>query len=289
MIISVLLRIVSNPLANVFQKQLTSKGHHPLVVNFYTYVSLSIACIFIALFVRWDQLTSGFWTFSILGGMTGAIGNGFLVKALQTGDLSVLGPVNAYKSVVGIIGGILLLGEIPTIWGITGICLIIYGSYFVLGTTESGFSLSLLKNKEIQYRIYALILTAVEAIFIKKVILASSTTISFISWCCFGTFFSFLLLLVSNVNLVNETKQTIPESLNRYIYLVICIGIMQITTIYTFENMSVGYALSLFQLSILLSVILGHKYFDEKNIVKKIVGSVIMIAGSVIIIFLKDK
>jgi len=45
-IMAVVLRIISNPLGNVFQKQLTAKGQHPMVINFLTYLLLSILCIF---------------------------------------------------------------------------------------------------------------------------------------------------------------------------------------------------------------------------------------------------
>lgn len=285
--IAVCLRILSNPLGNVYQKQLTANGFHPLVINFITYGLLAIVCIFIGFIIDWPVLPYQFWLFSLLGGMAGALGNGFLVKSLQKGDLSILGPVNSYKSVVGLIFGIFLLGEIPTIWGILGMILIIYGSYFVLDTMEEGFSWELLKRKEIQYRIWAMILTAVEAVFIKKVILASSATIAFMSWCLFGALFSFILLFIYRLNLKSETVRMGTASFKEFLLLVLSIGIMQYTTNYTFDHMPVGYALSLFQLSIIISVLLGHKIFKEQDIRKKLIGSVIMIIGSVLVILLK--
>ena len=286
--IAVILRIFSNPLGNVFQKQLTAKGIHPLFVNFLTYFLLSALSLIIALFISRPVLPSQFWIYSVLGGIAGATGNGFLVKALQSGELSILGPINSYKSVIAIIVGIILLGEVPDIRGLLGIGLIIFGSYFVLDTTPERFSLTLLKRKDIQYRIWAMILTAVEAIFVKKVILASSVTIAFISWCCFGAVFSFILFLVYRLDLKKETKQINRSSIGKIALLIACIGTMQFTTSYTFEHMDVGYALSLFQLSIIVSVFFGYRFFKEPDIRKKLIGSTIMIIGSVIIIFLKS-
>jgi uncharacterized membrane protein len=46
-----------------------------------------------------------------LAGITGALGNGFLLRALEKGDLSVLGPINSYKSVAGIIFAVFLLNQ----------------------------------------------------------------------------------------------------------------------------------------------------------------------------------
>lgn len=286
--IAVLVRILSNPLGNVFQKQLTVKGNHPLLVNFLTYLLLSVACLFFAFLIQWQVLPREFWIYSVLGGIVGALGNSFLVKALQKGDLSILGPINSYKSLIGIFVGVILLGEVPTLWGLLGVALIIFGSYFVLDTTPERFSFALLKKVEIQFRIWAMILTAIEAVFVKKVILASSTPIAFISWCCFGALFSFLLVLFYRLDLKKETRKIGIGDFRNYFILVICIGLMQFTTNYVFEHMAVGYALSLFQLSILVSVLLGHRIFQEQDIRKKLVGSAIMIIGSIVIILLKN-
>jgi len=285
--VAIILRVLSNPLGNVFQKQLTNRYNHPLLINFLTFLLLSVFCIIPAIQVRWLELPFEFWKYCILAGIVGATGNGFLVKALQCGDLSVLGPINSYKSVVGIIVGIFLLGEIPNLWGIAGMSLIVYGSYYVLDTMDEHFSLALLKRKEIQYRIWAMVLTAIEAVFIKKIILYSSTTISFIVWCWFGAIFSFALLFAFKVHLVKEFKRIKIRDLFSYFYLVLCIGTMQYTTNYVFDHMEVGYALALFQLSTIVSIFLGYRIFKEKNITKKLIGSVIMVAGSVMIILLK--
>jgi drug/metabolite transporter (DMT)-like permease len=282
--LAVLLRIVSNPLGNVFQKQLSSRGNHPYLINFLTYFFLSLVCLGMIHFLGRFQLNQTFWLYSVLGGIAGALGNAFLVKALQKGDLSVLGPINAYKSIVSIIIGIFLLGEVPDLWGLLGIALIIYGSYYVLDTTAEKFSLALFGRKEIQYRLWAMILTAIEAVFIKKIILASSATVAFISWCWFGALFSFLIMMFSGLDIRSELRKIRVPDIGKYLLLVICIGTMQYTTNYTLGHIPVGYALSFFQLSIIVSVFLGYRIFRETDIRKKLIGSAIMIIGSVIII-----
>ena len=285
--IAVLLRIFSNPFGNVFQKQLTEEGRNPLFVNFFTYLLLSIICVPFAININWSMFDEQFWLFSVLGGLAGAAGNGFLVKALQKGELSILGPINSYKSVVGIIGGIILLGEFPNLWGMFGICLIIYGSYFVLDTTKEKFSFALLKRSDIQFRFFAMILTAIEAVFIKRVIVSSSPSVAFLCWCFFGAIFSFAIIFLFSLDVKKEVRILSIRDLRKYIFLILCIGVMQFSTNYAFAHMQVGYALSLFQLSIIISVFLGHRIFKEKDVAKKLIGSVIMILGSILIILLK--
>lgn len=285
--IAVALRIFSNPLANVYQKRLTAEGHHPLRVNFLSYLLLSFVCLLFVFGVDWQALPARFWLYSTAAGTVGALGNGFLVKALQKGDLSVLGPVNSYKSVVGIVVGVFLLGEVPNGWGLLGVALIVYGSYFVLDTTEERFSWALLKRPEIQFRLWAMVLTAVEAVLTKKIIQASSVLAATIGWCWFGALFSFLLLLGNRRKGGEEERKTERTDVGKYLLLTGCIGTVQATTNYAFAHMPVGYALALFQLSILVSVLLGHRLFGEKDIRKKLIGSAIMVVGSAVIILLK--
>ncbi|HJW16869.1 MAG TPA: DMT family transporter, partial [Flavisolibacter sp.] len=264
------------------------KGHHPLAVNFFTYLGLSMLSIPLALRVQWSALPAPFWIYALLGAVVGSLGNGLLVMALQKGDLSVLGPINAYKSVVGIIAGIFLLGEIPNWWGALGTLLIIGGSYFVLDTTEERFSWALLGRKEIKFRLWAMLLTAIEAVFVKRVILASDVLTSFLSWCWLGALFSFLLLLLTRKQQSMAVPAKMPNHLAPFIFLILCIGTMQLTTLYVFDHMPVGYALALFQLSTIVSVLLGHHIFNERDIRKKLLGAAIMMIGSVVIILLKD-
>lgn len=285
-LLALIIRIVVNPLANVFQKQLTQKSVSPLYVNFTTYFLLSLGCLALALFIDWSVVSSVALFYAALCGLLGAAGNGLLVKALEKGDLSVLGPINAYKSVISLIFGVFILNEIPTLWGLLGVFLIILGSYFVLDTTKERFSWKLLKNKEIQFRIGAMVLTAIEAIFIKKVIQHSSVEFSFISWCWFGALFAFIIMKAFKVGVHTEIKKIDNNLAIKFIFLVVCIGLMQYTTNYVFDHMVVGYALSLFQLSVIISIFFGYQIFKETNIIKKLIGSIVMVAGSVIIILM---
>lgn len=274
-IIAILFRIFSNSFSNVFQKKLTKSGEAATCINCINYILMSLISIPLLLLVNFSLITPEFWLYAIAGGITGAIGNCFMVLALKQGELSVLGPINSYKAIVGMIFGIFLLHEYPNIYGLLGIGLIIIGSYFILESPKA------LLRKDIQYRIYALIFTAIEAVFIKKVIILSSIASSFIISSFLGAIFSYLIMRI----LENE-KLHIPTKKNSIMHIstTLCFAIMTFTTAYVFKYMNVGYALSLFQLSIILNVILGYKLFNEKNLIKKLLGSLIILIGSAAIL-----
>ena len=285
--LAVMIRILINPLSNVLQKQITIKGQHPLFINLTTYAFLAFISIFLVFDISIQSLDTEFWIYSIAGGITGALGNGFIVKALEKGELSVLGPINAYKSIVGMLFAYLLIKEVPNVWGIAGMLFIIIGSYFVLDTTEEKFSWQLFKTPAIQYRLAALILTGIQAVLDKKVIEHSNLTIAFAGWSIFGAGFSFIFILFTKVSIQKEFKNIHRAILIKYFLLVITVCLMLASTNYTLSHMPVGYALALFQLSILLSVVLGHRFFNEMHLFKKLIGATIMVIGSALIILMK--
>ena len=103
--------------------------------------------------------------------------------------------------------------------------------------------------------------------------------ISLILWCFSGFLCSLLILFLK------KQKFSIEKSnINNCIIIALTLIIMQLTTNYVFSKMEVGLALSLFQLSSLVSLFFGYKYYQEKNITKKLFGTIIMIVSSVFIL-----
>lgn len=283
-IFAVFIRIVSNSLSNVYQKQLAQDGYNPSFINFIMYAGLTVVLFPVIVNTDYTNLSLTCWLYAVLGGLFGALGNSYLVKALKSGELSVLGPINAYKSVVAMVIGLFVLKEIPSVYGVISVFFIILGSYFVFDTQEEGFSVRLLKRADIRYRIYALIYTAIEALFIKEVINLSGILMSFVFWCFWGMVFTGLIVLKSGDMRLIAVKKSV---LGKFGIIIILMGVMQLSTNYVFSNMYVGYGLALFQLSALVSVILGWKCFNEKNVIKKLAGTLIMVIGAAGIILLK--
>ena len=269
LIIGILIRIFSNSYLNVFQKLLTQKGEYSSVVNFYTYFGLTIIGLF---FIPDLIFTPQMIPYILTMGFLGALGNFFIVKALSCGELSTLAPINSYKPIVALLIGFVVLHEIPGGQEIVGILLVLLGTLF-LGNSKIIF------NKSTLYRFIALILLGTEAIFIKKVILLSNVNSCFLYWVSTGLVFA-LIFAITSRHLLKIQKQNIPSQL----ILIIAVALMQYSTNYVFEKMNVAYALALFQLSTIVSVFLGVNVFKEGGLIRKLLASIIMLLGAVIII-----
>lgn len=279
LILFLVIRILSNPIANVFQKKLAVENSS-LTINFCTYTILSLCCLPFVYTVFSETYSLYFWFVVFLCGFLCTLGILCIIKAINIGELSVIGPINSYKSIVGLVASLFLLKEIPSLIGLLGIFLIIWGSKFIFQSSKEGFSFKLLKRKDIQYRIIALVLTGIEAAFLKQIIIMSSVEAGFILWCFMGAFWSTIFILITKKRFSLEKKSNYIQ----VIFIALCLGLMQYSTNFVFEKMNVGYALALFQLSSLVTVFLGYEIFKEKNLKEKIIGTCIMILGSVLII-----
>ncbi len=278
---ALMFRIFSNPIANMLQKSLAEK-HSSISINLYTYTILSIFCIG-SLFVSDYNFSSygiDYWGYVFLAGFLCTLGTVCLIKALQYGELSVLGPINSYKCVIGLLFAWVLLGESPSLSGLMGMILIVLGSWFIFDTVKGGAKLSLFKRKDIVLRFCALFLTGAEAAVLKKIILMSSPEESFILWCISGFVFSLLLMI-----LFKKKKEVfLRKDLFCIFIIAVCLGVMQYSTNIVFKHLEVGLSLALFQLSSIVAIAFGYKVFRETNILKKIIGTVIMIIGSCFIL-----
>jgi drug/metabolite transporter (DMT)-like permease len=281
-------RIISNPLSNVFQKKLTGNSASPVFIILITHVLLSLVMLPILFRLLPLQLNFDFYLNIFFCVLLAIAGNTLIVAALQITDLSILGPINAYKSIVSLLLGIFLLGEIPTLMGAAGILLILIGSYFFIdqGTkkTEKNSFVHFFKDKGVQLRFAALVLSATEAVFLKKALLLSSPLITFVFWCILGAAASMLFSLFALKSRIFSQLDTVKQRTSTYLLLALTTGLMQFSTLYTFGVLQVGYSLALFQTSALLSVFFGYKFFREQNILQRLFGASIMVLGAILIV-----
>ena len=274
----VLIRIFSNSFSGVFQKKL-SKTFSASYINTICYFILTLFCLLGAKFFNFSNVEV--FKYALFSGLIGAIGNIFQIKALNLGELSILAPINSYKIIFSLIFSFLILKEIPSMSAFSGIFLIILGTYIIFETTREGFSYKLFLKKDIQYRILAVLFTSLEAVFIKNMIIVSNELTALFFWGVMSFLFSLIIMKLNHHNFEKLSKN------NLYLIfgLSLTMVIMQFSTNILFKIMNVSYALSLFQLSSILSVFLGYKYFREKSILKKLLGSFVMTFGAIIIIF----
>ena len=282
-------RIVSNPVSNVFQKQLAHRGVHPIAVIASAHLLLSLLAVPWLLGTREHPTSPTFWGDLLLCAALAVASNVLLVYALRAADLSLLGPINAYKAVLSLGLGAVVLGEIPTVWGLAGVGLILVGSYRLSDpapTSGSGGTrlLRLWENRGVQLRVAALVLSATEAVFLKRALHAASPSFTLAAWAVAGLPFLALASVMWVRTSIPAEITALRSSFPTCLALAATTGLMQGTTLFTFERLPVGYSLALFQTSALLTVLLGHRLFREGQVGRRLTGCVLMVIGAGLIV-----
>lgn len=289
----VTLRVVANPAANVFQKQLAQRGADPLFIIGATHALLSLAALPILASgagARSLALGSAFWMTMGICAVLAVAGNVLLVYALRSSELSILGPINAYRAVLGLALGVVLLGEVPTAFGFVGVLLIVVGSSVVVeraqGQTHGTALRRLFQDPGVQLRFAAMFLSATEAVFLKRAVLLSTPVTTFLYWSILGLPVAAVAIAVLARREIGAEAEQLRHQWRTCLWLAFTTGTMQLATLITFGALQVGYSLALFQLSTLISVFFGYRYFQERDIGRRLIGSAVMVVGAILIVTL---
>lgn len=280
-------RILANPLSNVFQKRLVQNAANPIFIIGATHACLALAVLPWAFAPDIRELSAAFWSNMVVCALLAVAGNVTLVCALKWTDLSILGPINAYKAVISLVLGFFLIGETPTLLGLAGVLLILAGSYLIVDRqphqTRSHALLLFFRERGVQLRFAALALSATEAVFLKKALLLSSPVTTFVWWSILGLPLAALAMTMLHGGRFGPETLRFRKHWRTFLWLALTTGVMQLTTLLTFGKLQVGYSLALFQLSTLISVFLGHHFFREGHLRRRLLSSLVMVAGALLI------
>jgi drug/metabolite transporter (DMT)-like permease len=283
----VLARLVFSSFANVFQKKLAHQGLHPFYIVMASYLVLTIICLPLLLILSPTELNPSFWTNIFFAALLDMAGTLFLVMSLAKTDLSIFGPLNAYKVVISMFLAMIFIGEIPSLQGFIGVGVIVLGSYFLFpasGNINKSRLLHLVLERGVQYRFLSILLLSIGTLPLKQAVVIGDALATTVFWCLIG----FPLAIIAHtVFLKDNFKSNFAQSKNNlteFIYLGSLIFLMQYITMIVFSQLLIAYSLALFQLAMVLQVFLGYRIFNEKHIMRRLAASMVMIVGSLLIL-----
>ncbi len=280
-------RLVLSLASNVYQKKLSHTGLHPFYIVATTYFVLSVLSLPWLAASHVEALNQGFWLNIVLASVFDVGGWMFLLMSLSKTDLSVFGPLNAYKVIFSLILAVLFLHETPSAQGMLGVLVIVVGSFFLTpshGQTPLAKIPHLLKNSGVQARFLSILLFSIGTVFLKNSVLLGGALATLVFWSLIG----FALVLLSNQLLLAQDLKANLTASKPHLAAILGVGlmvfVMQYTTLVLLSHMLVAYALALFQLGMVLQVLIGYKVFNEKNIGRKLLAAIVMMLGSVLVL-----
>jgi drug/metabolite transporter (DMT)-like permease len=223
----------------------------------------------------------------------------FFYRALSQTDLSLCIPILAFTPVFLILTSFIILGEIPSLAGATGIFLVAAGAFLLTGNSGQSGSFSLLApfrtlrhDSGVRSMLLVAFLYSISVNYDKEVVINSSPL--------FGSalilfLLAMVFLLIAGVigpTIMSAENDTVKpdqdppfRSLSVLIYgavgMVLALEGISINTAYTLAI--VPYVISIKRLSIFFSVLFGGLILHEQGIGGRMFGALVMIAGAVVI------
>jgi drug/metabolite transporter (DMT)-like permease len=280
-------RLLLSSVSNVFQKQLSHHGLHPFYIVAATYAVLAVLSLLFFFNTAFAHLSPSFWINVLLAALFDVGGWMFMVMSLAKTDLSIFGPLNAYKVIISMLFALVFLGEVPTLQGFAGIMIIVAGSFLLLppstGAAQNRLA-QLWLDRGVQARFLSILLFSIGTVFLKGSLEHSGPLETLIFWSLFGL----PLILLANAFLTTERLADNIKNSQPHVLPIAAAGltvfVMQYLTLVLLSQMLIAYALALFQLGMLLQVFLGYRIFNEPDLLRRLMASLVMIAGSLLVL-----
>jgi drug/metabolite transporter (DMT)-like permease len=259
----------------------------------YSFLSGSVVLFFISLFHGIPILDPGFLSAVAVTVGINIIATILFYRALSTTDLSLCTPMLAFTPVFLILTSFLILGEIPSFAGMVGILLVAAGAYLLNLEYKDGRPSSLktplrmlAHHRGVQAMLLVAFLFSISVNYDKKVVETSDPLFgSAIVLLLLGT--TFLLCDIWSGKRVSGSMKERPRGSGKQYWFFPAIGLIlafegiTINVAYTMEI--VPYVISVKRLAIFFSVLFGGLLLAERQLAGRMIGAVVMIAGTVVI------
>ena len=279
-----------NSIKGVFSKKSVKNIDEYIVawaLRFFTSLFLLVAFLFIEIPETGDRYLMAL----LISGSVNVVTTVLAMKALKYSDLSIVAPIATLTPLFLLIISPLIIGEVPTIFGLFGVLLIVFGSYMLnIKKKKDGYFApfkALLKERGALLMLLVAFLWSISSSFDKIGVQNSAPIFWAISVNAFVTLILFPVALFRLRKLKSSfTNRKLFRGLKTLIPMGIATALMLACQMTAINMALVIYVSSIREASAIISVLFGYFIFKEKNIKERLIGSAIMIVGVLFITLL---
>ena len=244
--------------------------------------SLPLFCLTLP-FVAVPEIDRVFLVYVTLSIPVNGVGLLLHMRAIQISPLSLTLPYLAFTPVFIFFTGFVILGEIPTGWGVLGVCIIVTGSYVLNIDPKVLSPLAPLKafgrEKGSKVMLLVALIYSLGAVAGKMAILHSSVMFFTVSFfvslnICFITGMLFLGKVHLRGLLHSPVKGMISGGL--LFAHAVCHG-------WAISLTQTVYMIAVKRMSILFGIIYGGLFFRERHLHYRLIGAGLMVAGATLV------
>jgi drug/metabolite transporter (DMT)-like permease len=224
--------------------------------------------------------------YALLGILLTSFSTYAVVKGFEEGDISFVTPLMAFTPVFALIAEFLLLDKIPSFIGLGGVFLTVVGAYILNVKGSISDLLYPIKRLVIDKGSRFMLLGAAGFGILSSI---DKTGIKFVpvqQWLLITYTGSAIILgaIITLTSPENWVKLNSRKELSSH-FLLGAVGLLMIMAqLEAFKHLLTSYFLSIKMTSILLTVVLGWRLFEEELTKTKVVGTILLFAGIILIV-----
>ncbi len=227
-----------------------------------------ISCILLLPFVNLGSMDTYAWKLVLSGGLLNALAFWLYFKAIKCGEVSLVVPMLSLSSVFLVATSYIMLGEWVGSFGLLGVLLVFLG-VFVISVSERRI---VLMNRCVSYMLAVAFIWSITANIDKLGVFK----LGYVSWVFMINFSIFVFLLIIFPRYVVSFKRS-------YVSMAILDTLSALLQMVAIMLTLVPFVISIKRLSILHSIILS-RYFLQEHVSVRLVGAILMLAGTFMIL-----
>jgi drug/metabolite transporter (DMT)-like permease len=271
----------------------TIRKEDPRYVTFSLLFTRAVFLLLVVYFL-WDKLIFNLNTIIglVIIGLIIAVADILYFKSIKNGSISRTIPLLSITPLFTLPLAFVLVGELPGLLGIGGICLLVLGIYILnleKLTREHLFDplKSIFKHKSSKYMLIVAAVFGLASSMDKFIIINSNVLTRLFMGVYFALFFvTVYLLLTDKKHFIKKVKITFND---RYLLIFLIAIIAFFTLVAQFIAISLTYAayvIAIKRTSAIFAVIAAHFIFREKkNFGHALTGTIFLVAGAVMLMF----
>jgi uncharacterized membrane protein len=230
-------------------------------------------------FTEIPPMDSQFLTVLFIAGSLGTIATVLYMKAIRYSDLSITAPMITFTPLFLLVTSPLILGEFPNHLGLTGVFLIVAGSYMLNVKERNNGYLApfrkLLKERGPKLMLIVALIWSITSNFDKIGVQRSSPVFWVIAMEIFLTIVLTPIMLYKSQKNLNQIR----TGLKTLVMLGFFSALTLIFQMNAIKLALVTYVISVKRTSVIMSVLFGYLIFREKGIQERLIGVTIMVIG----------
>jgi drug/metabolite transporter (DMT)-like permease len=273
----------------------------------------------LSLILGTPRLAPSFWWALLVSGSVNSVAAVLIPRAVHISDLSLVSPLQSFTPLFMLLTSPLILGEVPSALGLLGVLTIVGGSYLLTlpDPSRSGFwapMKALLRNRGARLMLVVAFLFSISANVDKVGVLASDPVFWGVAVSAFIAVSTFLPMLLARRSRFSGTRKRLSGENDPWVnvtrtaerspdtsggqrlgarapkplwMLLPLIGLVMagatVAQMTAITMTLAAYVIATKRTSIVFGVLAGHVFFQEEGLSRRLAGSVIMLAGVVMI------